>query len=142
LPKSTLKRNLGHQEVHAGEVAEDGVHFLFGEDSREAFGPFGPGDMDFIVNRLFEHFAVEEEEGAEGLVLGAGSHLLLCGQVSEEGFDFRCSHILGVAFVVEEDVAFDSVDVGLFGAVGIMLAAQGMAHLVQQFWGRWAGESL
>jgi len=29
---------LGHQEVRAGEVAEDSVHLLFGEDGREAFG--------------------------------------------------------------------------------------------------------
>jgi hypothetical protein len=52
---------------------------------------------------LVEHLAVEEEEGAEGLVLGGGGDIVLHGQVSEKGFDLRCAHLGGMTFVVEKN---------------------------------------
>ena len=57
------------------------------------------------------------------------------GQVGEEGFDFGDTHLLGVAFVVEEDEAFDPANVCLFGADGVMLAADGITHLIEEFLG-------
>jgi len=51
--------------------------------------------------------------------LGGSGDLFVDGQVSEEGFDLRDAHLIGVAFVVEEDEAFDPMDIGLFGAVRI-----------------------
>jgi len=39
-----------------------------------------------------------------------------------------------MALVVEEDEAFDPVYISLLGAIGIMLAAQGLAHTVQELW--------
>jgi len=77
--------------VHAGEVAEDGVHLFFGEDGGEAIDL---GGMDFVVNRLFQQFVVGEEEGLEGLVLGGGGDVFVDGQVGEEGLDFGGAHIL------------------------------------------------
>ena len=64
------------------------------------------------------------------------------GQVGEEGFDFGDTHLLGVAFVVEEDEAFDPADVGLLGAVGIVFAAQCFSHAIQKLWGRWRSSRL
>ena len=58
-------------------------------------------------------------------------------QVGEKGLDFRRTHVLGMAFVVQQDVARDPADVGLFGAVGVMFQAQGVAHLVQKSLGCW-----
>ena len=57
------------------------------------------------------------------------------GQVGEEGSDFGDTHLLGVAFVVEEDEAFDPANVCLFGADGVMLAADGITHLIEEFLG-------
>jgi hypothetical protein len=37
--------------------------------------------------------------------------------------------------VVKEDEAFDPIEVGLFGAAGIMLGPQGVADLIEQFGG-------
>lgn len=53
--------------------------------------------------------------------------------MGEEGLDFRGAHVFGVAFVVEDDVAFDPVAVGLFGAVGVVLEAQGVGDLIEEF---------
>jgi hypothetical protein len=40
-----------------------------------------------------------------------------------------------VAYVVEVDVALDPVDVGLLGADRVMLEADGVANLIQKFFG-------
>ena len=78
---------------------------------------------------------VEEKKCAEGLVLGGGGHVALHGQMGEEGFHLCGAHVLGVALVVEKDVAFDPVDVGLLGADGVVLQADDVANLIEQFLG-------
>lgn len=82
---------------------------------------------------MVEDVAVEEEEGGERLVLGGGGDVFFDGEVGEEGLDFWGAHVFGVAFAVEEDVAFDPVAVGLFGAVGVVFEAQGVGDLVEEF---------
>ncbi len=123
---------MGHQFVDSGHLGEEAAHFLGGQDGGEAFRAFGGGEedgFDFFV----EDFAVEEEDGTEGLVLGQGGDVSFAGQVGEEGSDFRGVHFGGVAFVVEEDEAAHPVDVGFFGAVGVVFDAQGVAELVEEF---------
>ena len=51
----------------------------------------------------------------------------------EEGLDFWLAHFFGVAFVVEEKVAFDTVIVSLFGAVGVVLEAESVGDLDEEF---------
>jgi hypothetical protein len=50
---------------------------------------------------------------------------------------YRCAQVVGVAFVVKQDVARDPAYAGLLGAVGIVLQAQGIAHLIQKSSGCW-----
>ncbi len=52
--------------------------------------------------------------------------------MGEERFYLWGAHILRVAFVVEEDEALDPVDVGLLGADGVVLAADGVSNLIEQ----------
>ena len=67
-----------------------------------------------------QDFLIKEQQSRKGLVLGRSRDLLMGGKVGEEGFDFGCAHGGGVTFVMEEDVAFDPIFVGLFGAVGVV----------------------
>lgn len=57
--------------------------------------------------------------------------------MDDEGANLVFVHFARVAFAVEEDVAFDPVFVGLFGAVGVVFGAQGVADLVHEFFGFW-----
>jgi len=52
--------------------------------------------------------------------------------MSEESLDFWDTHILGIPFVVEQDVALDPCDIGLFGADGIVLDAYDITNLIKQ----------
>jgi len=61
-----------------------------------------------------ERIAVKTIVGHE---FGDAAHAVEVGELGLEGLDFWGAHIFGMAFVVEEEVAFDSVTVSLFGAV-------------------------
>lgn len=87
------------------------------------------------AKRMRQHVTVQEVIGIEGLVLGGGGDFLVYSQVGEEGFDLRCTHVPGMAFVVEEDETLDPVNVGLFCALGIVLTADGVGDLFQQLLG-------
>jgi hypothetical protein len=88
-----------------------------------------------------EHLAIEEQEGAEGLVLGGGGDVCLDGQVGQECFHLGGAHFDRVAHVVEKDVAFDPANVGLLGADGVVLETDGVADLSSSFFGRFSSTS-
>ena len=49
--------------------------------------------------------------------------------------EIEACHLCGMAFLMEQDEAFDPLNVGLFGAVGIVPAADSIGNLVEQFTG-------
>lgn len=134
----TAIEQLADELIDAGQAGDDLLGFDGGEDGGQLFGLVGPGDVD-AADVLIENVAIEEEEGGEGLVLRGRGDVVIGGQVGEEGFDFGRAHLGGMAFLVEEDVAFDPAEVGFFGAQGVMVEAGAFAGLVEQFGG--AGDS-
>jgi len=95
------------------KMHDDGPGLLLGQDGGQPFGLLGPNGIHGAQFH-FKHLTVEEQQGAEGLVLGGGGDVLLHGQVGEKGLNFRDSHLLWVSLAVEQDVALDPVHVGLF----------------------------
>jgi hypothetical protein len=91
----------GHELVGLGEGVEEVLDFFLGEDGGEAFGSFGAGSFDGQVELDFEDIMVEEDDGAEGLVLSGGGDFTVDGQVGEEGFDLLGAHGFWVAFVMK-----------------------------------------
>lgn len=122
--------DLGHELGCAAHVFDDGACFGGGEDGGQGARFFGADDVGWEFDGLVEDVTVEEEDGAEGLVLCGGGDVLLGGEVGEEILNFCDAHLCGVAFVVVEDESFDPVFVGLFGAVGVVFEAQGVGDLV------------
>src|SRR5512138_1473792 len=68
---------LSHEFMDAGKLVDDPQDFCVGQDGRQAFRTFGAGDRDRF-DLLTKYFAIEEEDGAERLVLGGGSDVPLC----------------------------------------------------------------
>jgi hypothetical protein len=56
--------------------------------------------------------------------------------VGEERLHLGAAHVLRMALGVEQDEARDPIHIGLLGAVGIVLEAQRVANLIEQFLGR------
>jgi hypothetical protein len=89
-----------------------------------------------------QDLSVQEEQGAQCLVLSGRGDPSVHGEGTEEAGDFGRPHLGGVALVVEEDVAADPRDVGLLGATTVMSGAAGGADPIEQSWlGRagWVG---
>jgi hypothetical protein len=95
-------------------------------------GALGADGVDGVVEVLLEDLAVEEQDSVKSLVLCRGGYFALHSQVGEEGFDLRGAHVPWVPLVVEQDEAFDPPDIGVFGADGVMLAADRIADLIEQ----------
>jgi len=132
--QATAIQEFGHHLMFIGHVAQDGLDFGFGEHHREMFGLFGVNDVGQRPQLLPEKFAIEKQDGAEGLTLGGSGHVLVNGQVGEERGDFGSAHVFGMALIMKdaEREAFDPIVISVFGAAGIMLDTHGVAELVEE----------
>jgi hypothetical protein len=81
----------------------------------------------------------EEDEGVEGLVLGAGGDVAVDGEVREVLFDLAGAHGAGVApavgALVEAQEQFDPAEVAVFGARRVVAEAEEVADLVEELHG-------
>jgi len=124
------------QPIHAGEQTSD---FLPRQDDGHVSAAAGAEGFD-VTEVEVEHIAVEEEEGGESLVLRAGRHPALDGEVRKEAFDFLGARRVGMAearrHLVEADVLFDQAEVAALGFEGQAAEAGDLAAFVEQLHGR------
>ena len=117
---------------HTVQFSEDAEAFVMAEVGLDV-SAFPGAEGVQVAQGDTEDFLVEEQEGAEGLVLGGGRDLLMGGEMGEESFDLWRAHGGGVAQFVEADKAFVPVEIGLLGADGIPAQADGLAEAVGEF---------
>lgn len=126
--------DLGNEFTYAREVGDEPFNFIFGEHDWNRFGALGAkfGNLEFIELEV-KNVSVEEEDGAKGLILSGGGDLLFGCEVGKVLSDFRDAHFFWMAFIMKENVVPDPLDIGVFGARGVMLDAKGIAILVEKF---------
>ena len=93
----------GHQAGRPLEALEDGGHLRAREDNGKPLGSLRVDEVVQPREGLAEHLFVEEQQGAQGLVLGGGGHLAIDGQGRQEPRHLRLAHLGGMALVVKED---------------------------------------
>jgi hypothetical protein len=71
--------------------------------------------------------------------VGGSSDLTPDSEVGDKSFDFGGAHFPGMTLVMKEDETTAPIDIGLFGAIGVVLSLQGFAHLVKEFFVFWRG---
>ena len=125
-------QEVGHESVAPFQMGQHGAHLGGGEDDRQPGGTFGPFHVVQPTDVLLEHFLVQEQDGAQGLVLGGGGDIAFHSQVGQELLDFPLAHLLGVSLAVEQDVALDPVHIGLLGANAVVFQPDFFANLVEQ----------
>ena len=89
----------GHQAVGLGgrqpvEGVEQLADLVAREDDRQPPAAAGANGVEGAEVEV-EHVAVEEEQGGEGLVLGARRDVLVDGEVGEEPLDLGGAQVLG-----------------------------------------------
>ena len=75
---------------------------------------------------------VEKQQGAQGLVLGAGSHPARHGEMLHVGPDLMGPQQIRVAIPVKADVPFNPVRIRLLGAVAVVTRADSRADAVEK----------
>jgi hypothetical protein len=123
-----------HQSRRAFEPAQHRPHLVPGQDDGQALRALGPDDLVHPREVDFQDHSVQEQQGAQRLVLGGGGALPVDGEGAQETGDLGRSHVGGVTLVVEEDVAADPGDVGRLGSAAVMSGADGGADAVEQSW--------
>ena len=100
----------------AGSKQRQTQHYLqTRQPAADAHITRGPHHAFKATEWLLKNRAVEEEEGAEGLILRRSRHVALYGQVCQERVDLCYAHVERMALVVEEHEATSPADVGLAG---------------------------
>ena len=88
---------------------------------------------DLSGQGLIKDIPIEKNQGVQGLPLGGGRHLALGGQVGEKALHLLGPEPVRMGLAAEVmDKAQDPVDIGLLGAVGVVIIAEHLAHLVHQ----------
>jgi hypothetical protein len=133
---------LRHEFVDAVEVGNYGPGFFFGEDSGNTFAFLGAegGERGFVEGDL-EDVAVEEEDGAEGLILGGFGDFSFDDEMCNELVDFMSGHLAGMdgnqptvkVGVMIADVLTNPMQVGFFCAGGVLFDAELVTILVKKF---------
>ena len=86
--ESAAIHDLCHEFVWACHVGDDGAHFFYGEYVGDAFSFFGSDEVEGgLVEFDVEGVAVEEEYGADGLVLGGGRGFAVHDEMGDELID-------------------------------------------------------
>jgi hypothetical protein len=76
-----------HESWRSGETLDNLKGLLLGQDRGHACGLFGPDGIDGEVERRFEYVAIQQEPGAECLILGRRRPLLIDSQVRQKRLD-------------------------------------------------------
>ncbi len=122
----------GGEGGRAAHAFEDRRDFRWREDHGDALGQLGSGCPLQAFQFAAEDGAIEEQDGAESLILGGRRDAKARGQGFEESRDLGLGHGVGVAPAVENDKAADPEDVGLLGARRVVTGTDGLAHSIQQ----------
>jgi hypothetical protein len=92
-PEAGAVEQQGHQASGASETADDGSDLTAGENDGKPLGALGPDDVVEPRHVLLEHVAVQEEHGAQRLVLGGRGHIPLDGERAEKRRDLDRAHL-------------------------------------------------
>ena len=111
---------------------QNGPNLVAGHDDGYVLRAPGADEVVEPGQVLIEHFAVEEQQRPERLILGGGGDPPVDGQRGEELRDLRRPHLGGMALAVEEDVAPDPAHVRLLGPPAVVARLEGLADAVEE----------
>ena len=97
------------------------MRFVGGKDHRDFRRTGDALDLVHEIELSFENLRVKKEQGAEGLVLSGGSDVALDCKVSEERADFFFSHVVGMAFPMEENKPANPIKVSSLRSNAVVL---------------------
>jgi hypothetical protein len=121
-----------HEPRRSLELVQDGPDLLTGEDDRKPPRDLGAHDTVEPWDVSLEYRAVEEQQGAQRLVLRRRADVAADREPRKKAGDLGGSHLRGMPLPVEEDVAPDPADVRLLRPAAVVASPDRVADLVQE----------
>ena len=115
--------------LHACQQA---LYLARGEDRRQAPPASRAGDVFHPRQVDGQHLAVQEQQGRQGLILGAGRHLALNCQLRQKALDLHAAQLARVALCVRKDESPDPPQIDLLRAKAVVIEAQTATNFVHQ----------
>ena len=81
---------------------------------------------------LAQHLLVKKQQRTLRLVLRRRRHITLAGEMAQEPLNMDGGQLRRVPLAKINDVAFNSIDICLLGADGVVLDADAVAHLIEE----------
>src|SRR5687767_4879624 len=111
---------------------EDGAHFVGREDDRKTLSSPRTDDVVQPGQRILQYESVQEQESAEGLVLGRSTDMLVGSEMSKERVHVVATHRCGMPLVVKEDEALDPACIRFFSPAAVMSRSQLASYPVHE----------
>jgi hypothetical protein len=131
-PHAAAVQHQADEVIRAGQLGQQAGDLVPAQDHRQPLRPSRPDHPRDAARVDLQHLLVQEQQGAERLVLGRGADVPLHRQVRQESVDLRRPHLLRVALAVEEDEPPDPADVGLLRPPTVMAHPRRLPHPVEQ----------
>ena len=114
------------------QMVENARHLVDREDHGKLDWPLGA--LDVVEPRQFDaqDLPIQEQQRGLRLILRGGGNLPVDRQMREKRLDLRGAKFRRMPLVVEENEAFNPVDIGLLRANAVVLAADGVVNAVEQ----------
>jgi hypothetical protein len=136
-PEAAAVQQSGDQAGRAIQTLQNSPHLRRGQHYRQALGALRTDQLVHPLQLALEDVGVEEEQGGQSLVLGAGADPAGGGEGGQERAHFGLGHRVRVALAVEQDEVPDPSDVSGLGARAEVAQPRGRSNPVHQ--PRWRG---
>ena len=117
-----------HDPGRPAEFTEDPCRFLSREDDRHPGRSLRTDNLVQPRQVLAQHFPVQEQQRAEGLVLCRGADARVGGEVGQVLPDLVRAHLGGMLHSVVDQKPLDPEDVGLFRSAAVVPLPNGAAN--------------
>ncbi len=117
------------------QFLEQASDFLHAQDDGKTLWSLGPDGVNFKFG--FQDIPKQEEEGGEGLILGAGGDLSLHGEMGQKGVDLAVSHFGGMdpatgELAMKAKESLHPIEISRFSPNGEVLGPHQLAGLFEQ----------
>jgi hypothetical protein len=121
-----------HQPRRTLELVDDSAHLGAGEHHRQPLRALRTYHIVEPREVLLQDVPIEEEEGAQRLILRRGGHVAIDGQRGQKSGNLSPAHLGGMTPTVKQDVPAHPRDVGLLRSSAEVSRAHGLADSVEQ----------
>ncbi len=110
-PQTGTVEQARHQPLLAGEPFAQSRCFISGENHRQTTRLFHPRDTIEPGQLPIQHHPIKKKQRTERLILCRRSHIPVNGKMRKKRLDFLFTHLIRVAFIVEQNKPTYPVDI-------------------------------